>query len=106
MLQSARSVSTGDYRFGFNGMEQTKGVQGNGQGNFYDYKNRDYDAWGIRFKRLDPIAAKFPMLSPYQFASNTPIQAIDLDGLEQYVKIMDMWLVGEGTSNPRIITNT
>ncbi|MBL7786511.1 MAG: hypothetical protein JNM36_11445, partial [Chitinophagales bacterium] len=47
-----------------------------------------------------------PMLSPYQFASNTPIQAIDLDGLEQYVKIMDMWLVGEGTSNPRIITNT
>ena len=28
---------------------------------------------------------KFPMLTPYQFASNTPIQAIDLDGKEALV---------------------
>ncbi|MBL7786513.1 MAG: hypothetical protein JNM36_11455 [Chitinophagales bacterium] len=89
MLQSARSVSTGDYRFGFNGMEQTKGVQGNGQGNFYDYKNRDYDSWGIRFKRLDPIAAQYPMLSPYQFASNRPIDGIDLDGKEWAIKSVE-----------------
>ena len=85
MLQSGRSVSTGAYRFGFNGMEQTAGVQGNGQGTFYDYKNRDYDPWKIRFNRTDALAAKYPMLTPYQFASNTPIQAIDLDGLEAYI---------------------
>ena len=84
MLQSGRSVSTGAYRFGFNGMEQTAGVQGNGQGTFYDYKNRDYDPWKIRFNRTDPITAQYPMLTPYQFASNTPIQAIDLDGLEAW----------------------
>jgi hypothetical protein len=27
---------------------------------------------------------KYPDLTPYQFASNTPIQAIDLDGLEAF----------------------
>jgi hypothetical protein len=31
---------------------------------------------------VDPITDKYPELTPYQFASNTPIQAIDLDGLE------------------------
>jgi polyhydroxyalkanoate synthesis regulator phasin len=31
---------------------------------------------------VDPLTSKYPMLTPYQFASNTPIQAIDLDGLE------------------------
>ncbi len=31
---------------------------------------------------MDPLTAGYPMLTPYQFASNTPIVAIDLDGLE------------------------
>lgn len=31
-----------------------------------------------------PAYSKYPMLTPYQFASNTPIGAIDLDGLESY----------------------
>ena len=35
-----------------------------------------------RFLSIDPIGRKYPELTPYQFASNTPIQAIDLDGLE------------------------
>lgn len=32
--------------------------------------------------RVDPLTAKYPMLTPYQFASNRPIDGIDLDGLE------------------------
>ncbi len=36
-----------------------------------------------RFLSIDPIGRKYPELTPYQFASNTPIQAIDLDGLEE-----------------------
>jgi hypothetical protein len=36
-----------------------------------------------RFLSVDPIAKQYPELTPYQFASNTPIQAIDLDGLER-----------------------
>ncbi len=37
-----------------------------------------------RFFSVDPIANKYPELTPYQFASNTPIQAIDLDGAEAW----------------------
>ena len=40
-----------------------------------------------RFLSVDPIGRKYPELTPYQFASNTPIQAIDLDGLEANVVI-------------------
>ena len=35
-----------------------------------------------RFLSVDPIARAFPELTPYQFASNRPIDGIDLDGLE------------------------
>ena len=35
-----------------------------------------------RFLSVDPIAREFPELTPYQFASNRPIDGIDLDGLE------------------------
>ncbi|MEZ4909512.1 MAG: hypothetical protein R2774_01490 [Saprospiraceae bacterium] len=35
-----------------------------------------------KFLSVDPLTKSYPMLTPYQFASNTPIQAIDLDGLE------------------------
>lgn len=37
-----------------------------------------------RFLSVDPLGRKFPELTPYQFAGNTPIQAIDLDGLEPF----------------------
>lgn len=41
-----------------------------------------------RFLSIDPLARNFPFLTPYQYADNTPIQAIDLDGLESF-KIND-----------------
>ena len=37
-----------------------------------------------RFLSVDPIGRQYPELTPYQFASNTPLQAVDLDGLEAY----------------------
>lgn len=37
----------------------------------------------VKFLSVDPLSKKYPELTPYQFASNTPIQAIDLDGLER-----------------------
>jgi hypothetical protein len=40
-----------------------------------------------RFLSVDPITDEYPELTPYQFASNTPIQAIDLDGLECAIAI-------------------
>ena len=35
-----------------------------------------------RFLSVDPLTNKFASLTPYQFASNSPIAGIDLDGLE------------------------
>ncbi len=35
-----------------------------------------------RFLSIDPLEKQFPMLTPYQYASNRPIDGIDIDGLE------------------------
>jgi hypothetical protein len=35
-----------------------------------------------RFLSVDPLTKGYPMLTPYQFASNRPIDGIDVDGLE------------------------
>ncbi len=35
-----------------------------------------------RFLSVDPLTSSYPMLTPYQFASNRPIDGFDLDGLE------------------------
>lgn len=36
----------------------------------------------FRFLSIDPLTNKFSMLTPYQYASNRPIDGIDIDGLE------------------------
>jgi hypothetical protein len=36
----------------------------------------------LRFFSVDPLTPQYPELTPYQFASNRPIDGIDLDGLE------------------------
>jgi hypothetical protein len=35
---------------------------------------------------VDPIASTYPELTPYQFASNRPIDGVDMDGLEFFKK--------------------
>jgi RHS repeat-associated protein len=71
---------SGVYRYGFNGKENDNDIKG--EGNQQDYGMRIYDPRVGRFLSVDPITKKYPELTPYQFASNTPIAAIDLDGLE------------------------
>ena len=50
---------------------------------------RIYDGRLGRFLSVDPLTKSFAWYSPYQFAGNTPIAAIDLEGGEQ--KIMINW---------------
>lgn len=57
---------------------------------------RIYDSRLGRFLSVDPLTGKFAMLTPYQFGSNTPIQAVDLDGEEARVVIYDMWKTSNG----------
>ncbi|MEZ4909518.1 MAG: hypothetical protein R2774_01520 [Saprospiraceae bacterium] len=40
-----------------------------------------------RFLSVDPLTKSYPMLTPYQFASNSPIANSDLDGLEAKLEI-------------------
>jgi len=69
------------YRFGFNGKENVDEMY-NVTGSFQDYGMRDYDTRIARFIRVDTMFKQYPMLTPYQFASLSPIQGIDLDGNE------------------------
>jgi RHS repeat-associated protein len=72
--------ASGGYRYGFNGKENDNEVKG--EGNQQDYGMRIYDPRLGRFLSVDPLEEEYPELTPYQFASNTPVQAADLDGME------------------------
>ncbi|MGB0526061.1 MAG: RHS repeat domain-containing protein [Flammeovirgaceae bacterium] len=68
------------YRFGFNGKENDR-EWGTG-GLTQDYGFRLYNPALGKFLSVDPLAPEYPELTTYQFASNRPIDGIDLDGLE------------------------
>ncbi|WP_317191637.1 RHS repeat domain-containing protein [Fulvivirga sediminis] len=51
----------------------------------YDYGFRIYNPAIGRFLSVDPLTASYPWYTPYQFAGNMPIWAIDLDGLEELI---------------------
>ncbi|MEO6902463.1 MAG: RHS repeat-associated core domain-containing protein [Bacteroidia bacterium] len=75
-----RTFNNGSCRYGFNGKENDNEIKGNG--NQQDYGARIYDPRLGRFFSVDPLFKKYPELTPYQFASNRPIDGVDLDGLE------------------------
>jgi RHS repeat-associated protein len=82
MQMPGRSFKAGSgYRYGFNGKENDNDVKG--EGNQQDYGMRIYDPRLGKFLSVDPLTKDFPWYTPYQFAGNTPIQAIDLDGEEE-----------------------
>ncbi len=83
MLMPGRKYSAGTgYRYGFNGKENDNEVKG--EGNQQDYGMRIYDPRIGKFLSVDPLTGDYPWYTPYQFAGNTPIQAIDLDGTEPF----------------------
>jgi RHS repeat-associated protein len=67
------------YGFGFNGKENLNEVTGS-TGTHLDFGARVYDSRIGRFLSVDNFAGKFPFQSPFLFASNTPIMAIDNNG--------------------------
>ena len=87
-LSPTGGAGGGYYRYGFNGKENDNEVKG--VGNQQDYGMRIYDDRVGRFFSVDPVAKEYPELTPYQFASNSPIAHIDLDGLEKVIYIYNM----------------
>ena len=86
MFMPGRKYNAGSgYRYGFNGKENDNEVAG--EGNIYDYGFRIYNPLLGRFLSVDPLTNSYPWYTPYQFAGNMPIIAIDLDGLEEYIVI-------------------
>lgn len=75
------NLGLGGYRYGFNGKGNDNEIKG--EGNQQDYGMRVYDGRVGRFLSIDPLSQGYPFYTPYQFAGNTPIQAVDLDGAEE-----------------------
>lgn len=53
-------------------------------GSTQDYGFRIYNPSLGRFLSVDPLTENYPHLTPYQFASNRPIDGTDIDGLEYH----------------------
>ena len=84
MITVGRSWEAGtEYRYGFNGKESDSETYGDG--NIYDYGFRIYNPRIGKFLSVDPLQKKYAWYTPYQFAGNQPIWAIDLDGLEEFI---------------------
>ncbi|HAD96843.1 MAG TPA: hypothetical protein DCG19_05515 [Cryomorphaceae bacterium] len=73
-----RTFNGGDYRYGFNGKEKDDEIKGDN--NSLDFGARIYDPRVGRWLSVDPFEAAYPSHSPYNFALNTPISAVDPDG--------------------------
>jgi RHS repeat-associated protein len=72
-----RSWQSDGYRYGFNGKENDSDWE------VQDYGFRIYKPEISKFLSVDPLTQSYPWYTPYQFAGNQPIWAIDLDGLEE-----------------------
>jgi len=90
-----------NYRFGFNGKENDNEVKG--FANQQDYGMRVYDPRIARFLSVDPISKDYPNLTPYQFASNRPIDGVDQDGLE-FLKYNESYIKMLIDYNPKLKT--
>ncbi|ANQ51906.1 hypothetical protein MY04_4571 [Flammeovirga sp. MY04] len=82
LSMESRSWSDDGYRYGFNGKENDTDLSSSQL--IQDYGFRVYNPVIGKFLSVDPLMKSYPELTPYQFASNMPIFAIDLDGLESY----------------------
>lgn len=77
-----RNHNSPDYAFGFNGKRKDEKGEWGSITN-YDYGFRIYNPGIARFLSVDPLTQSYPWYTPYQFAGNRPIGAVDLDGLEE-----------------------
>ena len=83
MEMPGRTMNSGLARFGFNGKQNDNEVYNTtSAGGFQDYGMRGYDPRLARFTSVDPLKAKYPFYTPYQFAGDMPTKYVDLDGCE------------------------
>ena len=71
------------YRYGFNGYEKDDEMKG--AGNWYSFGDYGYDPRIVQRPSPDPMASKYPQLSPYAAFGNNPILYIDKEGKEIWI---------------------
>ena len=96
------SFNSEEYRYGFNGKEKDTEWA---SGTIYDYGFRIYDPRMGKFLSVDPLAPSYPWYTPYQFAGNKPIVALDMDGLEEWYTT-DYWKEAYATGTAKLETVT
>lgn len=67
-----------NYKYKFQGQE----LQDELELGWYSYKWRNYNPAIGRFMSIDPLTEKYEDYTPYQFSSNQPVHAKELEGLE------------------------
>jgi RHS repeat-associated protein len=78
IAERSYEVNNSIYRFSYSGHEKINEISG--KGNQIDLGARYLDTRIGRISSIDPKAKEFPEISPYVYALNTPIRAIDPDG--------------------------
>jgi len=100
MMQPGRTMSTGKYRYGFNGKERDDEVKGDGAN--IDFGSRMYDSRIARWLSVDAHANKYPQLSPYAYVNNDPVVNQEVDGRDYIIKI---FLDNEGKGVIQIVSD-
>jgi len=59
------------------------GKEKDSESGLYYYGARYYSGWCCRFVSVDPLAAQFADLSPFNYAGNKPVNKVDIDGLQE-----------------------
>jgi len=87
MTMPGRNTNPGDYRYGFQNQETDPEMLGGAVA----FKYRVHDPRIGRFLSVDPLSASYPHNSPYAFSENDVIRAVELEGLEKHIVIIDQF---------------
>jgi RHS repeat-associated protein len=78
MQMPGRKYNSNKSVYGFNGMRKDNDIYG--ESNAYDFGARMYDPRLGRWFSTDELEKKYPSISPFVFAINSPLRVIDVDG--------------------------
>lgn len=64
---------------------------------WYDFTMRNYSPLTFRFNSIDPLAEKYPEISPYVYCANNPMRYVDLRG-DSIITVVNSTENGKTTS--------